>query len=830
MILRISRRVRSRTRTLVAFLPLGMVVSFLFAANVFMDAQTLTGDQEASAALGDATAQLTLFDVELPLGTTTGDDLRDEIRRIDSEVETAIGAINFPYYAGGARGIFYREKDWAVSPPDPQYRLVDGRWPADPGEIAIIGERAGTTKLGYRVPTLGGGQPLVVVGIGQPRLTGSPTLLAAPGTWASLERLSRRSDITGFPIFDLLANGGRHELAATVTTGLAEQGLDSPSAEEPGGLARKVQTRADIAEEEAARPWSEQSPLSLLVPGLILVPTTVMIGYLILARRLTVTARRMVAQGVRTRVAITGLWLVPLPTIAVLAVASAIVGTVLGVGLARFGVDRWGYHVANWIFPDTALGLSVAGCLVALPLAWPVMRARVGSAGGAKPSRRSEKVRDLTLWRHGLAGVAACVALWQALTLDSGSDGVLLTSASINAVALLGPELVRTTKRLMPEHTLSQRLVSRQIAHHEHRFAIAATTFIALVAVSVGFLIVLTSTVQELRTRHPSAPPAGHVLVDNGGATFLSVDPEVKAVLESVPALRDQEPVQFYLLGTRYLSKVGITEVRRGIGTPDFPAVSYALASVDDVETAYGRALTTAERAALTGGGVLVPRPDRVSVRNGQVALVDIGTLQPVKQIDALVAEPVPTPWADAPVLMLVQTADALGLGYEEAAVLYSGVSARDADSAEQALIAAGYPPRMINKHERPPPVLPAAALIGSAISLLLLIVTLSILMTRAQVQDMRAWAGQLTRIGVRRRWASRALLHQYLWVLGISLPVGFSVTLAAMWFTRLRLPQLEVTIPWLQITAVLCLIVVATLTGVVLATRNLTAADADDD
>lgn len=825
MIATVFRRVRSRTRVLPAFLPFAAVVGFLFATNVFMDAQTLTADQEAAAELGDAAAQVSLFDVELPVGTTTGDTLRDLARSSNSHVDMAISAIEFPYYAGGARGIFYRERDWKVSSAKAQYRLVDGRWPSEPGEVAIVGEREQVAQVGDKVATLGGGNPLRVVGIGQPRWEGSPVMLAAPGTWAALDAVPKeRASLVGFPMFEL-ADGRPGDLVEAVLQAVASAGVapiaDSVAGEWARAVEEKVRTRADSSA-EAAPLWSEHSPLSLRMPGLILVPTTVLIGYLVLMRRFAVAARRMVVQGVRRRDAVTGLWLVPVPTILGLSAFAATLGTCVGWALAKRGVDRWGYHVANWRVPEAASGLWGVGCLFSVLLVWFAIRARALGPRLFRPSPTADGGRRLTPWRQFVAGVGACVCLRLALTMDSGSDGVVLTGSAVFTAALLSPELVRAMVRVMPERTLSQRLVSRQAAHHQSRLAVAATAYITLVAVAVGFLIVLASHTRDLRTRHPSAPPAGQILIDNNGATFLAVKPGVRAALATVPALQSREPVQFFLIGTRYLSKAGIEEVRGGIGTKDFPAVSFAFTSVDDVQVAYGRKLTEAERATLTGGGVLVPHPDQVAIHDGQVTLVDLTTRKSIAQVDALAAEPEPTPWADVPAVMLVKTVTALGLPYQPAAVVFNEVSDADADAAEQALIASGYSPRTMNKHQRPPAVLPPAAMIGSAVSLLLLALIISVLVSRAQVQDMRSWAAHLTRIGVRRQWTSRSLISQYLWVMGFSLPVGVLVTLIPLGFTHVRFPQLDLVIPWQQVAATLAIIVIATLAGAALAAKNL--------
>lgn len=829
MIATLRRRVRSRTKVVAAFLPFVAVVAFVFAVNVFMDAQTLTPAQEAQAELGDASSKITLFEAEFPAGTRAGQQLSAMVSRVDPRAAMSINAIDFPYYAGDARGIYFQEMNWRAHPPTTQYELLDGRWPRSPGEVAIVGEGPRAAAVGDEVPTLGGGEPLTVVGVGQPRWVGSPIMLAAPGTWASLPRVDAgKTRITAFPSFAYF--GPEPADLVGVTRQTLKAADVAPYAEQPTGqlddqLAAKLRTRR-ASGAEAARLWSAQSPLSLRVPGLVLVPTTVLIGYLVLMRRFVTTARRMTAQGVRGRDALLALWFVPMPALVLLSCVAAVAGSAVGATAAEIGVGQWGYYTANWRYPWEATGILAGGLVLASAAALAAIRGRVVGARSAPVQRHQGRSRRLAGARQISAGLLAAACLWKILTVSSGSDAMVLTALAILLATLLTPELVDAMVRLMPSGSLTQRLVARQMAHNRSRIAAAATTYIALVGVTIGFVVVLATYSQQLLEREPSAPPAGQVLVDNDGNAFLPVDSGVRAVLESQPGFSGQVPTQLFLLGSTYQSKAGTTQVRDAVGAPDFPAVSFAFRTVGDVEQAYGRPLTNDERAMLASGGALVPRPDRVSITDGHLQLVDIGDLHPEGRIRALDAEPVPTPWADTPLVMLVSTATDRGMAHQAAALIYHGVDAAEADRAEQALVAAGYSPRIMNKHARPPSVLPPAALLGSAAALLALVVAMSVLVSRAQVQGMRAWASRLTQIGVQHRWASRALTRQYLWTLAFSVPVGLLVTLGAMRVTQWQLPELELVIPWSEVAGIVAAIVVATAIGATMAARNLHRSD----
>lgn len=832
MIRTIARRVRSRTTLFPALLPYASIVGFLFGLNIFMDAQVLTPGQEANAEMGDASAQITLFDIEIPAGTSVGKQLADRAQRANQKVNVLINSIDFPFYANGARGIFFQEGNWRQTPSAARFRLVDGRWPADPGEVVIVTGQGLQNRVGDSVPVLGDANALRVVGVALPRWDGSPSILAASGTWETLTPAQSGTALSAFPTFEI--SGGSTQTLAVAVRRVVEETETIPRRDVPGlqqRVAQAVRSRTTAAA-EAKRLWSVQSPLSLRAPGILLVPTTVLFAYFVLIRRMRQTIKRAISQGVKRRDAVTALWLVALPATARTGVLAAAVGTAVGWILAIAGTERWGYYVANWRLPWSAIVLVIAGSLVAILIAWGLVNSLAQDVAPSRAkgsSARRQGFERFGRWRRAISVAMASVSVWTFATMNSGFGAFLFVTSILIAVALGAPDAVPASIRLLPERTLRQKLVARQLTRHQARFAVAVTAYVTLTTVSIGFLIALASYSEELNSRFPPGPPPGQLLVDNDGAPFQAVDQDLRQVIESVPATRNIDPVQFFLVGRRVQTKEGVPVTRQAVGTRDFPTYSFAFDSPKDVEVAFGRNLTADESAILVDGGLLVVQPDRVRIQDGQVDVIDVGTSEFVARLTASYAEPLPTPWADVPFVLLRDTATELGLPTQRAALLYSGLSDSEATSVQKALAANGYSPRLVNKHVQPPSVVPASALIASGGSLLLLAVVVSALMTRAQVQDMRGWAAHLTRLGVRSRWARSALNRQYLWMMALALPLGLVTVLGSVQAARFRLPQLELVVPWWQTIGILGLVVLATLLGASMSARRLQIRDESD-
>ncbi|HCB07236.1 MAG TPA: hypothetical protein PLZ93_11510 [Nocardioides sp.] len=139
MIRTLRARLKAKIGVLAPLAPLVAVVFFLFATNTFMDAQTLSPSQEADVELGSAAYSVTLFSVAVPAGSDLADRLVTQFDDSTLGYSVAVNAFDFPYFKDGLSGIYFSEKDWAAHPPDRQFRLTQGRWPATAGEVTLAG-------------------------------------------------------------------------------------------------------------------------------------------------------------------------------------------------------------------------------------------------------------------------------------------------------------------------------------------------------------------------------------------------------------------------------------------------------------------------------------------------------------------------------------------------------------------------------------------------------------------------------------------------------------------------------------------------------------------
>ncbi|MBW9209709.1 hypothetical protein KV100_08570 [Mumia sp. zg.B21] len=823
MIGTIRRRLRSRTPVAASFAAPILFIAFLFATNSFMDAQSLTPAQNADAELGSASAALTMFDVDLRAGTDDGDRLRDAFESQSPRFGMALNVIDFPLFRGGLDGVYYTEKDWDRSPPTRQFSLTNGRWPREAGEVVVAGAGSTGVRVGDEVPTAGAAPDLRIVGLARTELDRWPKLLAGPGTWRRLAEV-RGSDgapLRAFPTFETtqddaaaLIEGINRAVGSTVRAVSGEGPAISRAA-----VGERVRTRAEL-EAEAPRLWTVQSPLSLWIPGLLALPALLVMGYVIVAKRLESSASAAMAQGVKRRDALLAIWLVPLPLIVASTLVAVAGGTTIGYATAFLGEGRWGYSVTNVRVPWAAIEVSAAGVVLGLALGLAALRDRIVVSGRRQLSAGTRS--RLRSARHLVGVVCASITLWQVLTLREPSGAMALIGLMALTAAALGPELIDGLLRVMPRRTLTQRLVARQIATNRQRLAVVAGIYIVIVAATVGMLTILSSEVADARERQPVSVPSGDVLLDSFSTPFLKPDPAVVAAVETVPSIKRAEPIQFFLIGKRGVNPSTGTE--ETIGTrDDRTGVAFAFDSADDLEGALGAALTSADRDLLADGGALVINPDLVRVARGQLALIDKATGRGVATVPVRIVDPAQTRWTQAvPFVMLRATAQGLGMATTPAAMLFKDISAPDRRAARTALRDKGLDPRSIGVYEKPAPIVPPAAIVGSVVLLVALLVGVSVLATRAQVRAMRGWASQLTRVGVRRRWAARAISRQHAWIAALSVGVGASAAVASLAVTGARVQRYDLVIPWTLIGLVIAVVALSTILSGKLASRQL--------
>ncbi len=320
----------------------------------------------------------------------------------------------------------------------------------------------------------------------------------------------------------------------------------------------------------------------------------------------------------------------------------------------------------------------------------------------------------------------------------------------------------------------------------------------------------------------------GQVALDSDGTPSLPVPESVVRAAETVASLEDQTPVQMWAVARLVRNPDGeITDIIDTAGTAGLPGMTWAFDSVDDLGRVLGRALTEDEVRVLEAGGVLVP-DERVRIQHGSVELFDNVTQESLGTFPALRANITPTPWFSvAAAITLTRTAKAGGLPLTPGAMIYTGVSPADAKAVLTALSQAGINPENAEIHRSLPPLIPDAALIGSAVGLSLLILLIAWSGTRSQVSAMRLWASRLTQLGVKTSWARMVMWKQYLWLLAIAIPVGLLAGTIPLLVVHVLVPKMTVVVPWPQISVLLIAVLGSVLVACFLATRSLAASEA---
>lgn len=799
----IARRLGRRMGALAALTPVAVAVLFAFALNVFLDEQSLTGEQEAQLLPGRFEASISRLGAVIPPGSTTTQAVQADLDRAGADVVVSLQVPDFPLFTLAADGIYYREMPWSPPPFPDKLDLRTGAWPQRPGEVVISGPASAEVDLGQTFAVLDQAEPLVVVGLADNVLSDDSEVLAAPGTWASLK--STDSDLSGLTASHTYFLGDPP--TADVLTTLAETIVDAdltPSREDgTEQLSAELESAAltrDDARAEAKEPWTSRSPTSFWVPVSLISPLAVVLSFMAAMRRLGPAARAMTRQGVARRQAVTGPWLAMLGWVLLSVLVAATVGSGLGHLVAQLGAGDWSAVGASWRFPQAAFTAVGIGVLIGVAAGWMLLWSATGAPHPGQVRWRPSAlfVRHL---RHAALTAAGCAVVFFVAGLDTSGDVIRLAALTSLAAALATPDLLRALAPRLPDGSLTARLTSRLMIRHVTRAGVTAATIAFTVAASTGLMTMVSSALEgDLLTRPAIALP-GQVALDNDSTPSMPVPSDVVAAAETVPALARQQPAQLYSIGrVEYLKEYGITDLVDSVGVADRIGQVFAFDSADDVARALGRTLNSDEVGILDEGGLLVLDESLVAA-TGQVTLLAESDQRPVATLEARFAPHDPLPWfAATHGVVLTQTARDYGLPLSPGARIYTGVSDDDAAAVIAALSERGINPENAEVFRPPDPIVPPAALVGSSVGLFLLLLLLTASATRSQVVAMRPWASRLAQLGVRPRWARGVLFRQYGWILAVAIPMGSIAGVLPLLLSKALLPDLVVVVPWAMI------------------------------
>lgn len=589
-------------------------VGFTVSANVFLDSQTLTPEQEVRWQLGDTDGLVRLSGVAAPAGSPARDQLERESGPT-SAWTMSLQHYDFPVPQVAPDQVTFEEMPWGRRLFGSRYLLEEGRWPRRPGEVVVIGG-SGRAAAGRSLAVLGDPDALRVVGTGRGAFARETRLLAASGTWGSLRNpRSGLSQLDGSILAFLDQGAGIEQetrgLASLLSTTAVPHDYDARTSQVHQELLAGFADAGRVAREAPQR-WTTASPLSFWVPSLTLGPMAVLVAFLSVSRRAGASLRSLVRAGVDQRTAVSGVTL----TVMIWSVSAAVVGGAAG-GLAGYVAAMWGsrglgnpapvvsfpWAGALCLVVSLLLG-AAAGFLVLTRVAGPAST-REGSPvrGSATHGQWRDRGADL---RRTVAVVAGAVLLFLYTRLGSADDLLWVSGLATLVMAMLVPEATRTLARRWPEGRLTGRLSARLLQANLTRACVLTAVFAVAVGLCGGFLAAFNTAVQSERAAAVNASPTDQVVLDNDGSPTLPVPADVRRVAEAVPSLADQTPVQLYTVGRPARGSSGPPSHAVGVDTGYYLFNTLAFDGVGQVERAFATRLSKQERATLEKGGALV--------------------------------------------------------------------------------------------------------------------------------------------------------------------------------------------------------------------------------
>ncbi|MFJ1752734.1 hypothetical protein [Kitasatospora sp. NPDC088134] len=461
---------------------------------------TATAEQRATDRMGSAAAVL-----EPAHGPSTGGTAPDVLGRAapGATATELVGALQYPLLVDGTTvQVGYWESDWERGPARAGFRLLDGRFPTGPGEVAVTAAFADAHRLGVGGTVVGrwSDRPARIVGlVEQPQAHDARTVLGGPGQAAAW--------------YDRV-----HALEYGTSSSWL---LDLPAGTDTARLAERVRAAGWILTTRdgirASRSMIEREPGVVTAPGVLLVAVGAAAAFGIRMRRLQREFTLLSAVG------LDGRWVLGVCRLAgvTASLRGTVTGYLLGVLLSLAARPLLRAVTAKDLAPVAAdptgavllLVLSV-GCAT-LAIWFPTRLAQ------RRPvARRRSADRPA---RHGAARRAAAVsaglgaaALAGALLLGGSRDqsALLATAGSLALFAVLigsVPACLRLLARAAAPAPAMLRIALRNLAREPRRPTAAVAIGIFAVASSTAVLAIVASGAQEQRRHYTGNRHLGQV-------------------------------------------------------------------------------------------------------------------------------------------------------------------------------------------------------------------------------------------------------------------------------------------------------------------------------
>ncbi|WP_406197385.1 hypothetical protein OG920_21470 [Streptomyces europaeiscabiei] len=842
---RLARRL-ARSRALARSVAL-VFVAGLLVTGMFVTLRTLSlsGEQVAENELGRFGAKIGYGSgVSLSPGDDTFlTDLRSRARDAGAtDAGIVLSATDVQLNTTPARNVTALESDWASRPYPERYELLSGQWPSSPGEVAVTEPDDVRTPVGETLTVLGDVR-LKVVATVDDRAADTTNLLLGPGTWAGLDPTLSK----GFPVLtaqmDLMWAGDRQQQVVDAFTAAArtwaENGGDSPEAaaiREDGqnAVAATLVTRDQLV----ARPqktWIEKTPAGYTVPSLLVPAAAVLLVFGLNGRRFRRTTASLTSVGVSRTTAALAPALAALAWSLAAAACGAVAGVLVGLG-ARLLISHLRDSPAGPLDDLASPVLRLLAVVLVTGLIAGTVLARTRRDEPARPHTEDDSARATDRpgarrardARHLLAVAAWCATAVYATWVDSPPHAMILTGILIVAVLLIIPEVFSGVLKVLPEGGPRRRLVRRQLAADRSRACAALAVLTVLFGASLGYVTLLDTLIRTAEKQAYPSVLAGQVLLaGHESDTF----PPGEALLRTVDAsgtldgLPRTEP--------RYLMD----------GDPDNPRMASrkgndsSLLTADnptDVERLIGRRLDPAQASLLRDGGLLVwaHSPDAPTGADAHTSLV-------VRQGDKILGDTAELPMAPVEVapaewrtgsdgIMLRATANALDLPIQiHGPIMVTGVPDTDARALQQAVVNAGMDAGAVLIHVEPDDPVPPAALLATAVGLVVLALAAVLAATRSQTRILRRYLARLIAVGIPPRWARHVLLCQHAVLIAVSTLLGLLIAMIPTVVLAFQVSGFVLSVPWWQLAVLAAATYAAALLAAVLSAHKLRVTEA---
>lgn len=717
----------------------------------------------------------------------------------------------------------YLEAPWVSEPFPSRYKLLSGRWPRIPTEVAVTNSYAsaapdmsasgstGTTSV------LSGNVHFNVVGRVLDRFgTKSSKILAAPGTWQALNSPALREKYPSLSVSpSLLWSGGDpRQVAAAVKAAIPSTGVEDLG---PGGAPEPLGFTSRANELARRKPsYLGAIPLGYQVPSLVLPIAAALSAFGVNGRRLRRNLGILRSVGVRSRDAsmavmlASSFWLL----------AASFLGSVLGivVGIAARTVSahfatRPLAPLSGLLAPaERTVGIVSLCCLAVIittlssqrrAAARVVLQPLLAVRAAAGPIRKS-----FTL-------AAGVVLVLQCLRLRTVSGAMLLVVTVAAFVVLLIPEILPRLLRRLPAEGPRQRLARQQLLTDGTRSQTAAALTTVTLGLSITMVILLQAlTASEAQSHISLTAPMQVDLVSGGGG--LASPPSrdlVDQVQASLPAR--QKPIDVgYLYGNGAVAHLQNTT----------SGIILVVDSVDDATRLSNKTLDAEGQKALEQGHLLLWEGSTAALQ--PLVVTDANGVQ-VKQTPPVptLRRAFPASWqAKAAGIMLRSTATSLALPTSHAELVFTGVDSTEARRAQQSALDAGYDIAQVGIYSPPPPVVAPLAFWSSALGLAALLLVAIASVARAQAVTLRPYLSGLIALGLSTSWA-RSILYLEICVLAvISVVLGAAISVPPLLVARAQIRGFVVSIPWLEVSLLLALFALSGIAATWRASRQIKA------